>query len=204
MTTELFSNLLQLIVVSISAILATKLALEKKTVFYVLTAGALDTFALGVLYWLSYQFFTEITPQIFYVADISWLASYLFFIALELSTTEPGAKGKWHISMVIPIALGIGFTIYFCQWGDILLNIAYMSALTVLGCLALRNLKFSSSHWKNLHIFMLLFMVTEYGLWLSSCFWISDTLTNPYFWFDFALTAEMGLLLPLIKKGERL
>jgi hypothetical protein len=35
----------------------------------------------------------------------------------------------------------------------------------------------------------------EYCLWTASCFWVSDTLANPYFWFDFGLSGSAVLLL---------
>ena len=45
------------------------------------------------------------------------------------------------------------------------------------------------------------FAALEYALWTSSCFWVSDTLTNPYFWFDFLLTAALPLFLPAVRKA---
>jgi hypothetical protein len=41
----------------------------------------------------------------------------------------------------------------------------------------------------------------EFCLWTASCFWVSDTLTNPYFWFDFLLTAALFALLPATRKA---
>ncbi len=201
MTLELFSNCLQLLVATVVAIRATLLALQKKTVVDTLIAGMMDTFALGTLYWFTYQFITDVTPQIFYIADISWIASYLFLLALELHLSPPAIKGKQCVAMYIPFPVGLALTVYFCQWGDILLNIAYMLPLSICGYLAIRNLYFGKKKTRFIHIFCIVFILTEYALWLASCFWISDTWTNPYFWFDFAVTAEIGLFLPLSRKA---
>ena len=51
------------------------------------------------------------------------------------------------------------------------------------------------------HIAVLRIIILEYCLWTSSCFWISDTYTNPYFWIDFLLTASLFALLPATKKA---
>ncbi|WP_409968985.1 hypothetical protein RFF05_03180 [Bengtsoniella intestinalis] len=117
MSLELFSNFLQALVAVAVAIWATRVAIGEKTVAYTLAAGMLDTMALGILYWLTYQFMTDMTPQVFYVADVSWLAAYLFLLALELYLTVPEVKKKRHFAMYIPIPIGIGLTLYFCQWG---------------------------------------------------------------------------------------
>lgn len=48
---------------------------------------------------------------------------------------------------------------------------------------------------------VLTFTALEYALWTASCFWVSDTLTNPYFWFDFLLTLVLLLFLPAVRKA---
>ena len=51
------------------------------------------------------------------------------------------------------------------------------------------------------HITVLCFVVLEYTLWTSSCFWVSDTLSNPYFWFDFLLSGAIFVMLPATRKA---
>jgi len=51
------------------------------------------------------------------------------------------------------------------------------------------------------HIVVLLILILEYVLWTSSCFWVSNTLTNPYFWIDFLLTAALLALIPATRKA---
>ena len=48
---------------------------------------------------------------------------------------------------------------------------------------------------RHFHLAVLLLIVMEYCLWTASCFWVSDTLANPYFWFDFGLSGSAVLLL---------
>lgn len=200
MTIELFSNITQLIVSIVCAVIATTFAVRTRKVEYSLVAGVIDTCTLGILYWVTYQFITDQTPQIFYVADISWFAMYLFLLALELYLVKPDIKSKRHFAMYIPFPIGIALTIYFCQWGDILLNVSYMTVLSFCGYFAIKNLIFGNKTQKALHIFCILFIITEYSLWVASCFWISDTWTNPYFWFDFAITLQIACFFPIAKK----
>ena len=54
---------------------------------------------------------------------------------------------------------------------------------------------------RRFHGTVLAFAALEYALWTSSCFWVSDTLTNPYFWFDFLLSLVLLLLLPALRKA---
>lgn len=41
----------------------------------------------------------------------------------------------------------------------------------------------------------------NYCLWTSSLFWQGDSLANPYFWFDFVLTATLLALLPIAERA---
>ncbi len=201
MTVELFCNLFQLGVGAIAAAVAIDLALRKKTDGYVLAAGMLITFTMGNLYWFTYQLVTDQTPQIFYVSDTSWTVSYLFLLSMQLYVTQNSVRGQRHWTMYIPIPIGVALTLYFCQWGDILSNLLYMGTLTASAYLAIRNLHYGHPKGRGLHIFCILFVITEYALWLASCFWISDSWTNPYFWFDVALAVEIGCFLPMAKGG---
>ena len=43
------------------------------------------TFALGTLYWTLHLLLRQETPQVFYVSDLAWLASFVFLLALMLT-----------------------------------------------------------------------------------------------------------------------
>ena len=47
----------------------------------------------------------------------------------------------------------------------------------------------------------LIFCLLEYALWTVSCFWMGDTMANPYFWFDLLITGCMLLFLPALEKA---
>lgn len=205
MTVELFSNITQTIVSIIATFFLIGYTYKTKKIECALFAGFLSGFALGILYWVTYQFLNAETPQIFYVADLAWLASNLFLVCLQIHITKEEAWGYRHFTMYIAALIGIILIIYFCQWGDILANILSVGTLTICSYYALRNLMYNKKHkiiskYKAIHIFCIVYVITEYSLWISSCFWISDTMTNPYFWFDFLLTLLVGASVPIIRK----
>ena len=48
---------------------------------------------------------------------------------------------------------------------------------------------------------ILIFCLLEYGLWVASCFWDSDRVANPYYWFDLLLSICFPFFLPATKKA---
>jgi hypothetical protein len=111
-------------------------------------------------------------------------------------------KAAW-ISPIISTAL----TVFYCRWGDYIENIVWCGIMGAIGWFSIRGCIWAV-HEKNIarrnfHITVLLLIAVEYCLWTASCYWVSDTLSNPYFWFDFALTAVTALLLPVVEKAVR-
>ncbi len=200
LTIELFSNLLQLLVGGVTTCALAITAVQKKKLLYVLAAGMIGSLFLGILYWSTYQAIIGSTPEIFQVADFSWMAAYLFLLALEITLTTAQSKENRYLPSYLPFPIAITLILYFCQWGGVFMNVAHVGLLAFCAHYAVRNLRFGTAEYRPIHQFCIAFVAVEYSLWLSSCFWVSDTLTNPYFWFDFALTALMGLFYVLVKK----
>lgn len=200
MTIELFSNIVQMVVVTASAIMAIHLTICNQKVEYMQVAGSLSSYALGILYWSTYQLFNQQTPQVFYVADISWVAFFLFMMGLILYLGQE-TKGKRHFAMFLHLPVFLGLNIFFCMWGDILYNTLQMIIFSVSWYVAVRGLLFGKKEKRKVYIYFLLLMLTQYALWITSCFWVSDTWTNPYFGFDFILTFALGMMLPMVKKA---
>lgn len=205
MNVELTLNFLQLLVAAGSTIYVGRIFLKTQKKQCFLGLGFLLSLALGILYWFSYQMLMGETPQYFYISDIAWVTSYLFLGSLELYICTEEEKRYQHILNYLPFLIGGGLILYFCQWGDILFNILYIVPLSLCMYWATRNLlygvhKKETSRYKKIHVFIIFFAFTEYALWISSCFWISDTITNPYFWFDLAITLEVASFAYLMKE----
>ena len=89
------------------------------------------------------------------------------------------------------------------QWGEVLSNLIYASLMGLLMYAAIGRMANKGFYRKQffLTVLILIFCLLEYGLWISSCFWHTETLTNPYYWFDFLLTASFLIFLRAIRKA---
>ena len=98
-------------------------------------------------------------------------------------------------------------TVYFISIGDLLYNLIVGVLMCAMLWTAIRGLVWQKMCPNRGKLFVRLaiigFIALEYCLWLSSYPWVSETLTNPYFWFDFAVTASLLVLLPAVRKAVR-
>ena len=202
---EITDNSVQLAVTLICAVIAGSLALKRRKQSYCILACYYGAFAMGLMYWLVYDIITSYTPKIFYVSDLCWMASYLFLLMLVVETAGPEEKAFRHPAAWLSPVLSTALTVFYCQWGDYLENVIWCGLMGASGWFAIRGCIWSrrtkNSVRRNFHLSVLLIIAVEYSLWTASCYWVSDTLSNPYFWFDFMLTSSILLLLPATKKA---
>ncbi len=203
---ETIDNAFQLIVGGICVLLAAgKVAASRKREWTLLLLYYCSYF-LGNLYWLLYLLFYQRTPQYFYVADLSWWAGYLFLILL-LREAETGIGRKKQLLPWLGPAFTAGMCIFFVQRGEYVSNMIYAVLMGILLWHAIRGmLPISGSEKKQskntmLCAVTLFFFAMEYAEWTASCFWMGDTLKNPYFWFDTLLTVSFPLFLPAVRKA---
>ena len=133
------------------------------------------------------------------------LLSFLFQLQYSLLDKEERtlrSRLPW-LALVIITPL----TVYFISIGDLLYNLIVGVLMCAMLWTAIRGLvwqKMCPNRGKLfVHLAIIGFIVLEYCLWLSSYPWVSKTLTNPYFWFDFAVTASLLVLLPAVRKAVR-
>ena len=79
MQMEVVSNLLQAAVTLLGFGLGGIRYLKSRTQAYFLLTCFYATFALGTLYWTLHLLLRQETPQVFYVSDLAWLASFATF-----------------------------------------------------------------------------------------------------------------------------
>lgn len=204
--TELLENLIQLAVTGICTGAAIHRAVSYREKIWADLALFYGLFFLGDLYWILYLLFYGDTPQYGYISDLAWYAAFVFLILLiqQVSGLKPDLKTV--VPWIGPLfALGMG--IFYMQWGDIFGNILSMLIMGTLLWLVLYHLfpgkRRGSVPGKNksLYVMILIICLLEYILWTLSCFWMGETLANPYFWADFALTAVLPLLLMGVRKA---
>jgi hypothetical protein len=201
---EILDNSVQLAVMAACSAVSWALASKRRRQAYAILACYYGSLSMGLLYWLAYDIITSYTPKIFYVSDLCWVSSYLFLLMLVTQTSGPEENAFRHPAAWLSPALAAVMTVFYCHWGDCVENIIWCGLMGASGWFSVRGciwaVRSGQTDRRNFHLAVLLLIVVEYCLWTASCFWTDDTLANPYFWFDFSLTATGALLLPATVK----
>lgn len=207
---DILDNAIQLAVASGCALWACILALRHKSQTYFMLASFYGTFALGLLYWLLYLLVNNYMSKIFYVSELSWIASYLFL--LMLCQTLPSKEERAYrpaLVWAIPL-LTVGVVLYLVQFGEFFANITMCALLGICGWFATRGFLWArrqSGDEKKRQAFyasILLLIILEFALWVISCKWLGYTLTNPYYWFDFSITGVLPLPMLAMRRMVKL
>ena len=78
---ELIDNFFQIVVLLCAAAAAGIFALRRRSRDLLILSLAYACFAMGTIYYVLYLVIIGIWPQVFYVAEISWLAAWLFYLS---------------------------------------------------------------------------------------------------------------------------
>ncbi|MCK9218359.1 MAG: histidine kinase [Firmicutes bacterium] len=204
---ELLDNFSQLLITLLATIGAGILFYKRRVQAYLLLTCFFGTFMLGTLYWTLHFYLFNYTPQVFYVSELAWIASSMFLLTLEYTLSTPDEKKFRHPAVWLVPIFCIPQLILYLLHGDILFNLLICGLTMAVAWHSTRGLIYARRQsgeqraMQYFHIVVLLIIILEYCLWTSSCFWISDTYTNPYFWFDFLLSVSLFALLPATKKA---
>ena len=85
---EFIDNLTQVLVSTLGGIFSGILYLKSRAQAYFLLTCFYGCFMLAGLYWLLYTVLISDAPPIFYVAEIGWVAGYLFLCLLQDSLSD--------------------------------------------------------------------------------------------------------------------
>ena len=203
-------NGIQLAVTCVCAVIALYYGVRRKERTWILLGLFYGIFFLGDLYWQLYIIFYHNASPVFYIADYSWYASYLFLLMMLIQINIKNAKDyKFRLRpvfLLIPL-FTLAMCIFYMQWGDYLVNLIAAALMAGLIWHAFYGLKTIHDHPEQgperrmLFLVTLLFCGTEYALWTSSCFWMGETIENVYYWFDILLSASFVLFLPALRKA---
>lgn len=201
---ETLENGAQLVAVTVCMILSLRcLARERGRVFELLALYYCCDM-LGDLYWQLHLFFYRQTPQVQYVSDVSWLASWLFLYCVLCHVSTPEERRFRHPLMLLPPLFAAGMCAFYLKWGAILSNLTTAVMMSLIMVHAVRGLLYlcgSREPRRTLYIAALFYCACEYAAWTASCFFWCDSLTSPYFWCDAALTVSIVLTLPAVRKA---
>ena len=88
MNFEIVDNIFQIFVLFCVMTASAVTACKKKSRDFLLLAGGYGCFMMGTLYYVLYLIIMGKVPQVFYVAEISWLAAYFFYLSLQVLRSE--------------------------------------------------------------------------------------------------------------------
>lgn len=204
---ELFDNVLQFLAALLAGAGAAILFYKSRRQAYFLLACFYGTFALGTLYWTLHILLFDSTPQIFYVSELAWTAGFMFLLTLGFTLAAPEEKKFRHPAVWLVPAFCLPQMLLYLTHGDIIFTLLTCGINMVIGWYSIRGLFYARRQtgkkraMQFFHLAVLGIVALEYCLWTASCFWVSDTLTNPYFGIDFLLTMALFALLPALRKA---
>lgn len=204
---ELFDNLSQLLAVVLGCALSTVQYLHSRRTPWFLLSCFYGCFGLGLIYWLLYTSLVPDASPMFYVSDIGWISCFLFLLVLQVGFAERGEHRRAGFLPWLSVALIVPLTIYYISLGDVLYNLIIGVLMIAILWLALSGLAAARRHPQQavgktrFHLTMIVYILLENALWLSSYPWRGDGLSNPYFWCDFAVTISLLALYPAVRKA---
>ena len=120
---EFWDYLSQFLAVTAGFCAALRAYLKSREQPWFLLTCFYGTFALGTLYWTLHLLLRQETPQVFYVSDLAWLASYVFLLALTLTLLDAGERqSRTGLCWLAPVFCLPQFLLYVTR-GDLLLNV---------------------------------------------------------------------------------
>ena len=193
---ELLDNLIQIAVLGCASAVTLAAALRRKSRCCLTLALAYGCFAMGTLYYVLNLVILGHTPKVFYVAEVSWLASWLFYVSLQIVRT---ADRKLCIQ---PLPAGgalaaAGCVLIFHIFGpSYLMSAIFALTLGAVVFLSLFRLQ-NGAAGKGTDAALLACAVLQLLLYVVSAFTKTYTRFNLYFAVDLLLTLSFTALLPL-------
>ena len=199
---ELADNVFQTVILLLCAAIAVFHALRNGRKSLWILAFAYVSFGLGTLYYVLHLALVGHVPQVFYVAESSWLASHLFILSLQLSHAE-----RIHVDFApIPAICAVLAAACAVVFG------AFGPSVFMEGCYAIvagagvylslwRILRKSGA--KNSAVCLLLVPLLQILLYTVSEFTKDYSRFSLYYAVDILLTADLAALLPIFYREER-
>lgn len=205
---ELIDNLIQLAVTLLCCVGSGCLYLSRRKQEYFLLCCFYGCFSLGLLYWTLFLLLFRETPKFFYVSETVWISSFIFLQLVQYTFAREDERAFRCKALHLVPLVNLILLVQYCVMDDVFSSLLCCSAMTIISWYSLRGLCFwrgrretGARQRRLFHGCVLFYVAMEYCLWTSSLFWQGDSLANPYFWFDFALTATLLALLPIAERA---
>ena len=199
MSFEIIDNGIQVVLFLLFALFSLIQGLHMQNRRFLILAGTYASFSMGTLYYLLYLVIMGKVPQVFYVSEMAWMASYLFLLALCLMETRR-YRGKLDVLVleltIVEAAMVIGWKILGPSYP---FTIAFALVTACIFYYALLGYRMEK---RMLMLAMVLVIVWQLLLYIVSVFTTGYTHFNLYFAVDFLLMATMCSLFFWLKKEE--
>ena len=199
MSFEIIDNGIQVGLFLLFALFSLIQGLHMQNRRFLILAGTYASFSMGTLYYLLYLVIMGKVPQVFYVSEMAWMASYLFLLALCLMETCR-YRGKLDVLVlgltIVEAAMVIGWKILGPSYP---FTIAFALVTACIFYYALLGYRMEK---RMLMLAMVLVIVWQLLLYIVSVFTTGYTHFNLYFAVDFLLMATMCSLFLWLKKEE--
>lgn len=197
MNFELYDNAFQILVLGTAALISFALSIYCHARSFLIMAFAYACFMMGTLFYTLHLAIIGDIPRIFYVAEISWMASYLFYLSLQIFRTET-LKIRFHISSAIAAVLTSWHVVWWQIFGPFACFIVLL-ALTAGAIVYLSVFRMMvRKKYDRIDMCLILIVVLQIALYIVSAFMETFTRFNLYFAVDITLTMTMAMLIPLM------
>ena len=195
MNFELIDNLFQVTALGCAAAAATLLSLRKRSRPLLMLALAYACFSMGTLYFVLHLAITGDVPQVFYVSEVSWLASYLSFLSLQILRTE-ALRIRMRPLPAAGAALTAALALVFRMLGpSFVMCLLFALTLGAIVYLSAFHLQSRPAHRRTDGL-LLVCIALQLLLFIVSDHTADYTRFNLYFAVDIALTLSLTGLLP--------
>ena len=217
---ESFENAFQLIVAGGCLIYSAIKAISNRNRVWILLLFFYAEIFLGNLYWQLYLIFFNMSPIYSFVSGFCWDVSFAFMLLLVRYYSKGSISIKKDpLLLVIPVFTA-AMAVMFMQWGDIAENIvtAVLMAALILRCVVgLKEIAGKGAYAPAgktgiyeadrssayLYRAILCFCTANYLSWIASTFFFEESITNPYYWFDTAITISLVFFIPALNRCDK-
>ena len=214
---ESVSDAVQLVVLAACFALSLVRALRERDTAWTAMACFYACMLLGNAYWLGFQLVFGDIPHYSRIAELSWIAGYVFLVMLAVELDRGRGVAAPVPAAWIPVAACAACCIFYIAYnGSPLLNIADNGLLAIIGFFAVKGIAMpvaqsAESGWtrkmagnRPLHAALLAFVVVEQALWLASCFPEPELLSGVDFYIvlNYALTLSYAAILACAWKSD--
>ncbi len=148
---------------------------------------------LSDYYWTTYILVMHESPDVSeLMAYFGWNVAFVILLIAVLNLRPAGAKRYFNPLMLLPIPINIWQFFIYIEYGGLFNNIWQVGFTTAISIICLQVIlyyiknKKDGAHFPHIHFITLLYIISQYVSWTSSCFDWDSELQDPYYYASIA------------------